>query len=261
MSPPVAMNRPLSDTVTFGPKTGPIIGPVVGGLILSAFAAFFVCIPILLPTSPRAASTPVMLLMIPALTGGFLGLLAVWLFHQAVMVARMKMEAGPDGLRLAAGLYDWHLWGWWVVREARLTWDEIRAVRLWQLPNHTAPDGVQSNYVVYTSRGDFVLSNLTWPGVAQMAGLLLERTGLPLAHSLVDLPPELAKGARPSAAATASVLMVHGVGWAASLMGGLALVAAVLLLVAQAWGAALRLLLFGALMLGLGPALRRYRLD
>ena len=189
--------------------------------------------------------------------------MASWLFLLGMACKRMQIEIGTEQLHLTASLYEWFLFNPWGVRQVRLRWDEIEGLRLWPIPNFLAPGGVQQNYVLYTTHGNFVLSNVVWPHPEHIAAAISERTGLAAVRSVADLPPKLASAAQPSRKEKFGLLLLRRLAWTAIILGWFVVIAVVLcFLTGQEWQGSIRQAVIAALILVCGGhALLRFRFD
>jgi hypothetical protein len=112
--------------------------------------------------------------------GGIFGLCAVatggWMLVNASQIARLRAIATPDELRIVAhagramGLTR-------KLAEAVIPWAEVQGVAGSSTFNQTRSGGVQTNYILYTNRGDFTLDVRLWANVAGLIREVCARSG------------------------------------------------------------------------------------
>ena len=89
----------------------------------------------------------------------------------------LRVEA--DGVELKAQL--WSVWKPRAFRAARLRWDEIHQVTLCEIENFLMPGGVDENFILVTTQGEFTVSTRLWgPQARQIAQLVAQRIGQPI---------------------------------------------------------------------------------
>ena len=255
---------PSQDLLTFYPRRGRIVALAVGGatLLLFGIPVFFFGILFALPflATPNMPPPPVVIAA-PILTGTVLVLMAAWLILLAVRVRQMRVQIGFLSLDLRTSLYEWYLWNPWGVSRAQVSWDEVQGLRLWCIDNPLAEGSVQENYIIYTTRGIFVLSSIVWPDPDRIAVIIAERSKLRIARTLAELPPSVGETARPSSKEKVGLVLMRGFGWAFLGISPLVFLAAFLVLLGGQVGTAMLLGIGGLTMVTMGGALRRFRLE
>lgn len=186
-----------------------------GGVFLLIFAAAT----LLLPFAARPLNggrVDAGLLSIAILLGLFLAAMSIWLLTLAWQIGQMRVVVYPKKLELRARNQEWFITNPVGFRRALLIWPEVRGIRRWRFVNPWAPGGVQENYILYTAEGKFVLSNLDWPDVSEMAALISQNARRPIVHKIRELPDELQEAAMPSRTERANLRAVRGLGWLGS---------------------------------------------
>jgi hypothetical protein len=184
-----------------------------------------------------------------------IGLFSLWVFSVGIANWRAHVAVADDGLDIYAHRFS--MWSLRRMRRAKLPWSEVVGVQLFALTNFMAPGGVQREFIVYTSAGEFVIPELMWPDAQQIAEQISGRIGKPIGDiSAVRAP---ITGKRPGDLRGTRVM--HGIGWFAQLMGW---IFAVLSVIALFGGANFRsmsymLMMSMSLVLG-GASLRRFRM-
>ena len=171
------------------------------------------------PINLNRAIAMIMLMLINPLT--WFGL---WLIGLGVGIWRAFVAVTDEGLELYA-----HRFSMWSIRRrsgAKLAWSQVAGVQPFSLTNMLAPDGVQREFIVYTSAGKFILPELLWPDAREIAEQISSRIGKPMGDLSAVTEPIIGK--RPADLRGARIM--HGIGWFAQFMGwafaALAIVAA-----------------------------------
>ena len=255
---------PSQDLLTFYPRRGRIVALAVGGatLLLFGIPVFFFGILLALPflATPNMPPPPVVIAA-PILTGTVLVLMAAWLILLAVRVRQMArpnrlLEPRPQdqSLRMVSveslGCFP---------GPSQL--GRVQGLRLWCIDNPLAEGSVQENYIIYTTRGIFVLSSIVWPDPDRIAVIIAERSKLRIARTLAELPPSVGETARPSSKEKVGLVLMRGFGWAFLGISPLVFLAAFLVLLGGQVGTAMLLGIGGLTMVTMGGALRRFRLE
>jgi hypothetical protein len=122
---------------------------------------------------------------------------------------------------------------------------------------------VQENYVLYTNDDRFVLSNLDWPDVTEIANLISQSAGRPIAANLAELPGDLHVAARPPRAERFKLQAARGLGWLA-IAGGVLMIGLIVLLLVVGTPSVVFIVVavVAAYVLFVsGKSLRRFRLE
>lgn len=150
------------------------------------------------------------------------GLVAWAFFAWGRRLARAFVTISPEGLALRA--LDFKIWGFRRLKQANLRWDQVRAVQLVEIPNPYAPDGMQRDYVIHTTEGNFAIPNVLWPEAKRAAAAIAERVGLPID----DLPPDVAPIPTDEKSNRVGIITMRAFGWLSTVCGVLFALAAVL---------------------------------
>ena len=247
---------------TFRPLRSRVWAIAGVGAFLAILTLFVVLLPLAItpknPSRPDGAWPWVLILL-----GLFLGGMAVWMCLLAWQLSRMRLVVAPGELELRARRYEWFITNPFGFRSVRLDWPEVQGIRRWRISNPLAPGGVQESYVLYTTRGRFVLANLDWPAVGEMAALISRNARRPIAAGVAELPAELQAEASPRWTEQAKLQTVRGFGWLA-MMGGVLLLALLGLgfILGQPFQGSLASVAMAALVLVVcGESLRHFRLE
>lgn len=227
MSEPILVSSATGDvgppTRSFRPDRSRIWGIGAAGVLFAVLAIVFVLLPLIVGSKNGA---PAELDWIAIITGLLIGGFSAWMLLLAWQLARMRVIVSPEHLDLRARRYEWRLTNPFGSRRVLLDWPQVQGLRRWRTANPFAPGGVQENYVLYTNDDKFVLSNLDWPEVSEMANLIGQISGRPIAAGIAELPRDLKERALPSRTERAKLRIVHAFGWLAIVSGVLLLVLA-----------------------------------
>jgi len=197
----------------------------------------------------RAWITTVLVIVDP------IGLFSLWVLSVGVAIWRAHVIVTEDGLNIYAHRFS--MWSLRRMRRAKLPWIEVMGVQPFALTNWTAPGGVQREFIVYTSAGEFVLPELMWPDAQQIATQICVHIGKPIGDLAAVTAP--ITGSRPRD--LRGIRLMHGFGWFAQTMGW---IFAALSVIALAGGANFRSMVYMVMMsMGLvlsGSSLRRFRM-
>ncbi len=184
-----------------------------------------------------------------------LGPFALWMLALGIGIWRAHVLIADDGLEIYAHRFS--MWSIRKMRRSKLAWSEVRGVQPFALSNMMAPDGVQREFIVYTSAGTFNIPEMIWPDAHQIAEQISAHIGKPIGDLSAVTVPVIGK--RPSDRRGARIM--HGMGWFAQVMGWLF---AALGVVAIFGGASLKDMSYvcmTSMMLVLsGYSLRRFRM-
>jgi len=249
-------------TRSFRPDRSRIWGIAATGLFSAIIAATIALIP--LAAKPhnggRLEGASLWGLIV---VGLFAAGMSAWMFLLAWQLRQMRIVVSPDKLELRARRYEWYITNPFGFRRCFVTWPEVRGIRRWQTSNPFAPGGTQENYVLYTNEDRFVLSNLDWPCVAEMANLISQTAGQPIAENLAELPGELHVAALPPRTERLKLAAARGLGWIA-IAGGVLMIGLIVLLLIVGPPSFL-FIIFAAIaayfLFVSGKSLRRFRLE
>ena len=183
----------------FRPASTKFWMPLLVGPFLLLIGIVFLLLPVLVAASGRGSVATVVV----AICGMVLSLLGLWLFSVAFRLKGAVVRIDDDGLELKAQL--WVLWRPKKFRAARIRWDEIQDVKLCEIDNFIVPGGIDHNYILATTQGQFVVQTTVWGDQARrIAELVAERIRQPI-HVPDAAPgvssPQIAGSVRPSCGA------------------------------------------------------------
>jgi hypothetical protein len=184
-----------------------------------------------------------------------LGPFGLWLMALGIGIWRAHVIVADDGLEIYA--HRLSIWSVRKMRRAKLAWSEVSGVQPFALTNMLAPDGVQREYILYTSAGKFNFPEMIWPDARQIAEQISAHIGKPLGDLSAVTEPVVGKRASDRRGAR----IMHGIGWFAQVMGWLF---AVLALFSLFGGASLKDMSYVCMMSMMlvlsGYSLRRFRM-
>jgi len=126
---------------------------------------------------------------------------------------RTRIVIAAQGLELSLSRF--RIWSLRSLGRARLTWADIVGVQRYEIPNFSAPGGVQVDYVLHTTRGTFAVSSVQFKEAERIAGLIAERIG----RAVGDLPEGVAPVSADTPSGRRNVRLMRGLGWAAQVVG------------------------------------------
>jgi hypothetical protein len=184
-----------------------------------------------------------------------LGLFGLWLMALGIGIWRAHVVVTDEGLEIYAHRFS--MWSLRKMRRAKLTWNEVAGVQPFALTNMLATDGVQREFIVYTSAGKFNIPELMWPDAQQIAAQISARIGKAVGDLSAVTEPVV--GNRPSDQRGTRIM--HGIGWFTQMMGWLF---AALSIVALCGGLSLRemsyMLMLSMGLVVAGSSLRRFHM-
>lgn len=249
-------------TRSFRPLQSRIWGIAATGLFSAIIAAMVVLIPLAAKPHDGARLEGASLWGLMAV-GLFAAGMSAWLLLLAWQLRQMRVVVSPDKLELRARRYEWYITNPFGFRRRVVAWPEVRGIRRWQTSNPFAPGGVQENYVLYANEDRFVLSNLDWPCVTEMANLISQAAGRPIAVNLAELPGDLHVAALPPRTERLRLQAARGLGWIA-IAGGVLMIGLIVLLLIVGPPSVLFIIVAAVAAYFLfisGKSLRRFRLE
>jgi hypothetical protein len=211
---------PLKEPRVFRPSRWKFWLPVLGGVWLVSIGTLFLLIPILIAADQRGWA-----MLVVGLSGLCMLLVGVWLFAHAGGLYGAVVRIDGENVELKA--QQWSLWKRKKLRFARLAWSDLHSVRLCTIDNFLMPGGVDENYLLATTQGEFVLQTTLWGVQArQIAELIAQRIHQPIQYPADDPQAE----SLLSPADRLGIKLMRGFGWVCTI---LACVFMALLLLAQ----------------------------
>jgi hypothetical protein len=158
----------------FRPSRWKFWAPVLGGLWLTLIGILFLVLPIVLAPDQRGWA-----MLLVAFSGLCMLLLGVWLFSYAFGLYGAMVRIDGECVDLKA--QQWSLWKRKTVRSAQLHWNDFHSVKLCEIDNSMLPGGVDENYILATTQGEFVVQTRVWGTQArQIAELIAQRIQQPI---------------------------------------------------------------------------------
>lgn len=257
-----AANDSDRPTRSFRPERSRIWGIAATGFFSALIAASVVLIPLAAKVNDDGRLEGASLWGV-LLVGLFAAGMSAWMLLLAWQLRQMRIVVCPQKLELRARRYEWYITNPFGFRRRFLAWPEVRGIRRWLTSNPFAPRGVQENYVLYTNDDRFVLSNLDWPDVTEIANLISQSAGRPIAANLAELPGDLHVAARPPRAERFKLQAARGLGWLA-IAGGVLMIGLIVLLLVVGTPSVVFIVVavVAAYVLFVsGKSLRRFRLE
>jgi hypothetical protein len=192
----------------FRPSRWKFWAPVFAGLLIVLVAVPFLLVPILVAKSQRGWA-----MLVVGIAGVTMLLLGLWLFRHAFGLWGAVVRIADDCLELK--VQQWALWKHKRLRSARLSWNEIHKVRLCTIDNILVPGGLDENFILSTTQGEFVVQTKLWGAQArQVAELVADRIQQP-----IQLPTDDASAARQlSPAEHRGVKLMRAFGWVCTVL-------------------------------------------
>lgn len=141
------------------------------------------------------------------------GLPGLLIFKMGNDVRRSRVVISDAGLDVRVARF--RIWAFRPLASARLAWRDVHGVQPYEIPNFATPGGVQVDYVVHSTQGEFAVSSVQFADAQGIATLIAQRIG----RAVGDLPAEV----RPVGANTPSgrlgVRLMRALGWVAQAAG------------------------------------------
>ncbi len=148
----------------------------------------------------------------------------LFLFDIAIGIFRSRVILSDEGLDMTTTRFA--IWAIRRVHRAKLKWNEVVGVQLWEQTNPYAPEGIQKDYIVHTSAGRYAIPNILWPQAEEIAHLIAAQIGRPFN----DLPENVPRVGANRSRDRIGLSLMHLGGTIAVILGGVMLLASVLAL-------------------------------
>jgi hypothetical protein len=231
--------------------------PLLIGLWLALIGALFLALPICVAPAQRGLP-----MLVVGISGAVMALVGVWLLWIAQGVWGAVVRIGNDGLELKT--QQWSLWKPKRFSSARLPWNECLGVKLCEVDNFLMPGGIDENYILATTQGEFVVRTTLWgTQTRQIAELVASRIQQPIlrpSHAPADV--QRAESLL-SPSDRLGIKLMRAFGWVCTILGWVLMVLIFIALLAAKPGERLALgkaLIFTLIVLIGARSLRRFRI-